>query len=229
MMRGVRRSAARIRLETDERRRQLVDLGLSYFGGRAYDDVSIDDIASAAGISKGLLYHYFPNKRAFYVACVEEATERVLAACTQMAGEKSAPPLERLDRGITAYLDYVHEHGRAYAGLMRSGVGVDPKVAVIVDRARERFVAHLLEGIAEAVPLTPRTKIALRGWVGFAEAATLAWVEGIESAAVKSGTRAQMTRETTREITRRITRPVTRDEMRDLLKNALLAIVVPAR
>jgi AcrR family transcriptional regulator len=54
----------RTRLDVDERRTQLVELGLEHFGERAYDDVSIDAIAEAAGISKGLLYHYFPTKRA---------------------------------------------------------------------------------------------------------------------------------------------------------------------
>src|SRR5690242_4164925 len=70
---------ARVRLDVDERRAQLVALGLAEFGTRTYDDVSIDLIAQAAGISKGLLYHYFPTKRAFYVACVREAAARLLA------------------------------------------------------------------------------------------------------------------------------------------------------
>jgi AcrR family transcriptional regulator len=165
----------RTRLENDERRRQLIELGVGRFGARSYDDVSIDDIAQAAGISKGLLYHYFPTKRAFYAACVAEAAEGVLAACTEAAGD--APPLERLDRGLSAYLAYVQEHGPAYANLMRSGVGVDRELAAIVDETRAKFVAMLLEGLEEAISLTPLRKIALRGWVGLAEAATLAWAE----------------------------------------------------
>src|SRR5262249_47381912 len=64
---------SRVRLDVDARRAQLVDLGLTEFGTRTYDEVSIDRIAQMAGISKGLLYHYFPTKRAFYVACVREA------------------------------------------------------------------------------------------------------------------------------------------------------------
>jgi AcrR family transcriptional regulator len=195
----------RVRLENDERRRQLLDLGVDRFGGRSYDDVSIDDIAQAAGISKGLLYHYFPTKRAFYAACVAEAAERVLAACTQF--DDGATPLERLDRGIAAYLAYVQEHGRAYANLMRSGVGVDREIAAIVDETRAKFVGELLEGLGEAIPLTPLMKIALRGWVGLAEAATLAWVEsGVEDGAA-----------------------VPAAQIKSLLKSALLAIVARPR
>ena len=191
-------AARRPRLENDERRRQLLDLGLERFGARAYDDVSIDDIAQAARISKGLLYHYFPTKRAFYAACVAEAAERVLAACTEAAGD--APPLERLDRALSAYLAYVQEHGPAYANLMRSGVGVDRELTAIVDATRAKFVEMLLAGISQTVPLTPLRKIALRGWVGLAEAATLAWAE--------DGAR------------------VSARKMRGVLKSALLAIVV---
>lgn len=193
-----------MRLDTDERRRQLLELGVDRFGGRPYDDVSIDDIAKAAGISKGLLYHYFPTKRAFYAACVAEAAERVLAACTQIE-DPTATPLERLDRGIAAYLAYVQEHGRAYANLMRSGVGVDAEIAAIVDETRTKFVEQLLEGMREAVPLTPLMQIALRGWVGFAEATTLAWAE----TAVAGPAEAR----------------VPAAKIQELLKNALLALL----
>lgn len=192
----------RVRLENDERRRQLLELGVDRFGGRPYDDVSIDDIAKAAGISKGLLYHYFPTKRAFYAACVAEAAERVLAACTQI--DDDASPLERLDRGIAAYLAFVQEHGRAYTNLMRSGVGVDREIAAIVDETRAKFVEQLVEGMGQAVPLTPLMAIALSGWVGLAEAATLAWIErGVENGADR----------------------VPATKIQELLKNALLAII----
>ncbi len=60
----------RARLDVEERRKQLVALGNELFSKRTYDEVSIDELARAAGISKGLLYHYFPTKRDFYIATV---------------------------------------------------------------------------------------------------------------------------------------------------------------
>ena len=71
---------ARARFSVDERRAQLLELGLRLFGDRSYDDVSIDDIAREAGVSKGLLYHYFGSKRVFYAACVEHAAASLLLA-----------------------------------------------------------------------------------------------------------------------------------------------------
>src|SRR5580704_2781341 len=70
--------APRSRLEVDARRAQLVRLGIDLFAARAYDEVSIDELARAAGVSKGLLYHYFPTKRDFYIATVREASRQLL-------------------------------------------------------------------------------------------------------------------------------------------------------
>ncbi len=181
----------RTRLDVDERRMQLVELGLEHFGERAYDDVSIDAIADAAGISKGLLYHYFPTKRAYYAAIIKEAAARLVASTET---DDAAAPLERLHAGLDAYLGYVKAHAKAYATLMRSGVGVDPEIARIVDETRALFVERLTSGFVEGpvagldvdragyasgVLGAPIVRLALRGWVGFAEAASLGWPEAI--------------------------------------------------
>ncbi len=172
----------RTRLDVDERRAQLVTLGLEHFGTRAYDDVSIDAIAAAAGISKGLLYHYFPTKRAYYVAVVRFAAAQLVATCDP---KPSGDPLAQLHEGIDAYLSFVRGHARAYATLMRSGVGVDPEIARIVDETRALFIERLTAGFslvpaASADALgSPMIRLALRGWVGFAEAASLGWTEAL--------------------------------------------------
>lgn len=162
----------RARLQVDERRAQLVELGLKLFSERSYDDLSIDDIASAAGISKGLLYHYFSSKRDFYAATVRSAAESLLAR-TDPAGE--GPDPEALLAALDQYLLFAEEHASAYVALMRSGVGHDADVAAIVEDTRARFVARLAArlGLAEMVP---RVRLALRGWVGFVEGSSLDWL-----------------------------------------------------
>lgn len=166
------RTPPRARLDVDERRRQLVTLGAKLFSARTYDEVSIDELARAAGISKGLLYHYFPTKRDFYVATVRHAAKDLLDR-TFLPSDMD--PIERLQGGLDAFLDYVSEHGTAYMSLLRSGIGADLEVARIVDETREAFSARLIEGLGVDAP-GPLVRVALRGWVGFVEAATVDWL-----------------------------------------------------
>jgi AcrR family transcriptional regulator len=163
----------RARLDVDERRAQLLALGLDLFSQRAYDAISIDEIALAAGISKGLLYHYFPTKRDFYAAAIREASRQLLD-CTRP--DASAAPVERMRSGLDAYLAYVERRGPAYSALLRGGIGSDPGVAVIVQETRDSFLERLVENVP-ASEIGPTLRVTLRGWIGFVEAASLDWVE----------------------------------------------------
>jgi AcrR family transcriptional regulator len=175
---------ARARLDVDERKRQLLALGTELFGSRPYDGVSIDEVARTAGISKGLLYYYFPTKRDFYVATVREAAAQLLDLT------KTPPQMGQLDRlraGLDAFLDYVTNHGTAFENLLRSGIGTDAEVASILDQTREAFCSRLVENLDVQGDLV---RLALRGWVGFVEATVLGWL----------GARDRVTREAVREM-----------------------------
>jgi AcrR family transcriptional regulator len=170
-MGAVRRS----RLTIDERREQLVRLGTEIFAERPFDEVSIDDIAAAAQISKGLLYHYFPSKRDFYVEVVRFSALEMEALTEPDA---SLEPLARRSASLDRYLDYVETHARGYSTLMRAGIGSDPQVAAVVEEVRERIVDRILDARTYRGDRPPAAlRIAARGWVGFAEAASLDWIE----------------------------------------------------
>ena len=174
------RSAPRTRLDVDARRAQLVALGLEFFSGRAYDEVSIEEIARAAGISKGLLYHYFATKRGFYVAAIREAARRLVE---ETRTDPSDAPLARLHAALDAYLSYVARHGPAYAALLRGGIGSDPEVAQIVEDTRAALLGRMMEDL----PVEKRSafvRAMLRGWIGFVEAAALDWIDHRDVAAV---------------------------------------------
>ena len=188
-------AARRARLTTDARREQLVALGGEIFSERPFDEVSIDDIAAAAGISKGLLYHYFPSKRDFYVAVVRQAADEMQAVTETDPGLE---PLERLSAGLDHYLEYVETHARGFATVLRAGIGSDPEVAAIVEDVRAAMAGRILDDLPIEGEAPPGVRIAVRGWVGFAEAASLEWVER---------------------------REVTRDELRELLIKALTGAV----
>jgi AcrR family transcriptional regulator len=167
-------TARRARLSTDARREQLVALGVEIFSERPFDDVSIDDIAAGAGISKGLLYHYFPSKRDFYVAVVRHSADE-MQAITET--DLDLEPLERLADGLDRYLEYVATHARGFATVLRAGIGSDPEVAAIVEGVRAAMARRILADVTDTDPPPAALRIAIRGWVGFAEAASLEWLE----------------------------------------------------
>jgi AcrR family transcriptional regulator len=170
-MAAVRRS----RLTIDERREQLVRLGTEIFAERPFDEVSIDDIAAAAQISKGLLYHYFPSKRDFYVEVVRFSALE-MEALTEP--DPSLEPVARRSASLDRYLDYVETHAQGYATLMRAGIGSDPQVGAVVEEVRGRIVERIVGAMTYTGDEPPAAlEIAVRGWVGFAEAASLDWIE----------------------------------------------------
>lgn len=160
------------RLGVDARRAQLIALGRRLFVEHPYDVLSIDDIAKAAGISKGLLYHYFPSKRDFYVATVKDAATQLLV---NTAAGPELSPHEQATHRIERYLDFVEENGGAFVSLMRGGVGHDPEVASVVDGTRDALVTRILTDIG--VGDRPRFRLVLRGWIGLVESASIEWLQ----------------------------------------------------
>lgn len=161
------------RLPIDQRRARLLDLGLQLFRQRAYDEVSTDDIALAGGVSKGLLYHYFANKRGYYVATVRELASRVVEATLLPEGL----PFDQAVRvALQRFVGCIRDNATLYRSLMRGGVGVDDEVQQVIDAARHTLVRRVLEraGIREAAPVQ---RVAFFGWAGFAESACLHWLD----------------------------------------------------
>lgn len=164
----------RTRFPIDERRSQLVRVGLQEFSRRPYDAVSIDEIAAAAGVSKGLLYHYFPSKRDFYIAVIE-------AAATELREVTEPEPelgeIERLRVSLDAYLAYVEQHAEAYVALMRGGIGSDDQIRRIVDETRDVVVGRVFSRLGLNGEPSPILRLTVRGWIGYVEAASLDWLE----------------------------------------------------
>ena len=166
----------RVRLETDERRRQLLETGLRRFGDRPYGDVSMAEIAQAAGVSHGLLYHYFPSKRQFYIEILRHIGDR-LAAMTDP--DPALSPPQQLRTGLRAHVDFAADFPDAYRTLVLGGNGADPKLTRLVESARWRSLRPIMAALGIHEP-EPRLRIALRGWSSFNESAVLEWLQGMD-------------------------------------------------
>jgi AcrR family transcriptional regulator len=161
------------RLDVDERRRQLLELGAELFARHGYEELSMARIAREAGISKALLYHYFPSKQAYFSATLEQAAEE-LAEVT--APDPTRPPVEQLSSSLDAYLGWVERHMGAYDKLIRS-VGAVPEVRDLVERVRDETAARILAGISPDRDPGPMLRAAVRGWLWFMDGAVLDWIE----------------------------------------------------
>jgi AcrR family transcriptional regulator len=162
----------RVRLDLDKRRAQLLELGIDLFTRHAYDDISIDDLAEEAGISKGLLYHYFRSKREFYVETVRAASRRLQLLTTP---DPALPPPDRLRAAIDAHLRYIQEHGAVYVAVYRSGAAIAPEVREILEQHRDTIIRYFLDAIGVRQP-RPLLQASLRAWIAMVEGASLDWI-----------------------------------------------------
>jgi AcrR family transcriptional regulator len=161
------------RLDVDERRRQLLELGGRLFATHAFAELSMARIAREAGISKALLYHYFPSKQDFFVATLRQGAEE-LARVTEP--DPDLPPLEALAGSLDAYLGWIEENETAYRKFLES-VGSVPEVKAAIDEIRDRTSARILDGLGAGGPPPPKLRAAARAWLWFMDGAILDWLD----------------------------------------------------
>ena len=158
------------RLENDERRRRLLEHGADLFARYSYDELSMAAIARAAGISKALLYHYFPSKQDYFMATLAGGAEQLRA---RVEPDPGLPPAQALASALDAYLAWIEDNSEAYAKLFRSAAGV-PEVRALVDGVRAGTAARILDGLGGAA--NPQARTAVHGWLWFMDGACLDWI-----------------------------------------------------
>ncbi|HEY2557589.1 MAG TPA: TetR/AcrR family transcriptional regulator, partial [Diaminobutyricibacter sp.] len=171
----------RTRLTPDERRAQLVALGVASLADHPLEALTIERLSEQAGVSRALLFHYFGSKQGLHREVVRTARDSMLRA-TEPFGE--LPPLDRLRDTLARIVQFVRDHGGTFYSLVRGVASGDQEVREVVEQARElqaaRVVAVFLElGYADSALL----RIALRSWVAFAEEALVESVVDADLAA----------------------------------------------
>jgi AcrR family transcriptional regulator len=161
------------RLQLDERRRQLLEAGRTLFAQHAYEEITMRQVAQAAGVSKPLLYHYFPSKiELFKAAVAEQAAE--LGQLIEPRGE--AAPLEQLTQSLDGYLAWIEDNAQTWSKLMQSAATV-PEARELVEGFRQRTMELVLSGLTGRRKPRPALRIAIKGWLGYMDAAILDWTQ----------------------------------------------------
>jgi AcrR family transcriptional regulator len=172
-------STGRVRMSPETRREQLLDLGTRLLATRTLDEISIELLAEEAGISRGLLYHYFGSLRDFHVAVVGRAVEDIYAIT---APRDIDDPLEQLTVSLGSYLDYVTANYTGYVSLIRAAVGGNEELQAIYRDARRSLTDRIFEiaGPEKLAALgvvdSPATRMLLDAWAALVETAVVAWV-----------------------------------------------------
>ncbi|MGW8878268.1 TetR/AcrR family transcriptional regulator [Streptomyces mirabilis] len=164
------------RLSVEERRSQLLEAALSLFAHRAPEEVSLDDVAEAAGVSRPLVYRYFPGgKQQLYEAALRSAAED-LEHC--FAEPPEGPLSERLARALDRYLAFVDQHDAGFTALLQGGSVVETsRTTAIVDGVRRAAAEHILDHLGVKDP-GRRLRMTVRMWITAVEGASLSWLDG---------------------------------------------------
>ena len=163
---------ARSRLAPEVRREALLEVSNKLFGEVPFDQLSMDDVAREANISKGLLYHYFPTKRDLYVETVRTAA---MELAMHTLPDTSLPQAERLLASLVAHLRYIRSHAATYKRVVESGVGADSEVRSVVEAVRDNVLQSVLQGLQIEDP-DELLLVSVRGWTAFIEVSGLAWL-----------------------------------------------------
>lgn len=182
---GEHRGSGRVRMTPDDRREQLLSLGVRLWSTRPVDELSIDTLAEEAGISRGLLYHYFDSLQDFHRAVVRHAADDLIR---MTAPPTHGEPLERLAASLAAYVDYVSANFAGYTSLVRGAAGGNETLRAIYEEARAALTDRIFEAppgedgaspqVLEllAIEDSPATRLLVRGWAAMTEDVVLTWV-----------------------------------------------------
>jgi AcrR family transcriptional regulator len=189
----------RIRLSPEARRAQLIKLGVEMLATRRLDELSVELIAKAAGISRGLLFHYFPSKQEFHLEVARAAAAEMIR---RTEPDTELPPVEALRGALTSFIDYVEENPDNYKSLVRGAASGDAQMRAIFDATRSTMAQRILDVLAGmGLDVSPRATLAIHGWVAYVEECVVRWMDA---------------------------RTVTRDELLEMLTKSLPAVALSA-
>ncbi|WP_298860937.1 TetR/AcrR family transcriptional regulator [uncultured Microbacterium sp.] len=157
----------RARLTPDQRRAQLIAVGVNFLADHTLDELTMEALAQQAGVSRPLVFHYFDTRQGMHLAVIATARDSLLQATEP---RPDLPPHERLRDTLMRIADFVQQHQGTFHSLVRGIASGDSAVRAVVDESRVRNAERLVEAFTElGTPDSPALRMALRAWVAFTE------------------------------------------------------------
>jgi len=164
----------RRRLEPDERRRQILAAAIDLFGEKPYPMVSTTDLAERAGVARGLINHYFGNKRELYLEVV-----RAMMTIAPVPPDRvpTGSDAERAAGVVEYFLGVISRHDRAWlAAAGAEGFGWDPEVEQILAESDDRAAVWLIELMGRD-PDDEVLRAKVRAYGGMVKAGGREWIQ----------------------------------------------------
>src|SRR3954469_2431451 len=144
------------RLDPGERRDQILDAANALFAERAYDEVAIEDIASSAGVTRGLVHHYFGGRKEVYIGLLERIGAQREDQLRQPMGRSARA---RVADTVSRWLDWTEANRTIWLATIAHGEDLaDPDVRRVVADLVERAVSLLATFHADIAQDSPRLR-----------------------------------------------------------------------
>lgn len=161
------------RLTPDARREQLLDVGEGEFAVKPYEQVQMTEVADRAGVSRALLYKYFPAKRDLFAAIYQRASDRLLATT---AAVSDLPLADQVLAGLDAHFDFFEANARTVVEANRGALAGDPVVQEIIHSELAVLRGRMLDAAGLRGHRRAVASAALLGWLAFVRAVCVEWL-----------------------------------------------------
>jgi AcrR family transcriptional regulator len=162
----------RLRRSAGDRRAQLVQIGLELLPSTPVQELTIDEVARRAGISRSLLFHYFATKRDYYTAVTRAAADLLWEHLLPPPGTS---PEEQVSGMLDRYVGWVETFRESHLAFVRGAAGGDPWVAEVYEETRGRLVEVTLTALE--LPHDARRRQLVLAWFAFTEDLVGQWVQ----------------------------------------------------
>lgn len=152
-----------------------MEIGARLFAERPFNDVWIEEVAKEAGVSRGLVYHYFPNKRDFFSAIVMHGLEDAFEISTP---DPSVPPDRWLIDGIDSLFTFAAENANAFRAIYTSRHVLDDEVIEAVEAGRELQIVRIAQIVSPGEEPSEALRISMKGWTASMDELLLSWLDG---------------------------------------------------
>jgi AcrR family transcriptional regulator len=166
-------TANRQRLAPAERRRQIIDAARALYTDRPYDDVSTAEVAEAAGVARGLINHYFGDKRELFLQVMRDS----ILMPTQALPDYDGKTLEERARLTMDWiLDAATTYGQAWVSASgAANLHGSSDIQAVVDEADDRAARLVLDALG--LPDTPHLRARLRPTAALTKAVCREWLQ----------------------------------------------------